>query len=645
MSVFVCLVRTDGAPVYEALCRKYGTKREVPRAVPPSWCMMGDFAAMLGSDVPGLVPRVARLGEWVGVGLVRLDEQPAHSPHAHDRTTVASTHLRASESRLAGSHEVESRSGSSGAAESGAPDRYVADLTTVLELLAESGASGVSKLVGDFAFVAWNSEQRQLVAARDTFGVRRLYLARRGDLLTFSTRASLLARTESYDLEYFAEYLLHGDDPSGRTAFREVEAVRSAEVVTWERGTLCRKRYWEPPEEGDTNPKNGPEIVEEFRDLLFDAVKTRLAGETNVWSHLTGGMDSSSVVAVAQTLAARGETERGLAGVATYESDPPLGGDVDHARLVAERYGLRHEVLRGWRVWEEDGEGLPLLDQPAYEQANYAIERRLTKVVTESGGSVLLTGVGGDLYLRPQFERAADLLARGRVGEAVRVVGGWAVATRQSFWKLFALHAVHPMLPTALRFMPGRSELRIPHWIDQDFSRRFDLRSRAGTSRLHAAPWKGKSHAMLLDALLTHAALVGRERIGETNLEWRHPYFHRPLVEYGLLLPEEWRAAPGADVSKRVLREAMRGLLPEPVRLRRGKGALRPDIHISLIREARPLSVIAANSILGDMGCVVSEKFSRAIIEPGRAARSDAYLTNLALTLETWLRQRSDRWS
>src|SRR5690606_4850074 len=139
MSVFVCLVRTDGAPVYEALCRKYGAKREAPRVVPPSWCMMGDFAVMLGSDIPGLAPRVARRGEWIGAGLVRRDERPARPAHP--------------------------------STERAAPERDASDLAAVLELLAESGAAAVSKLVGDFAFVAWNRERRQLVAARDTFGV------------------------------------------------------------------------------------------------------------------------------------------------------------------------------------------------------------------------------------------------------------------------------------------------------------------------------------------------------------------------------------------------------------------------------------------------------------------------------------------
>lgn len=613
MSVFVCLVRTDGAPVDEALCQRYSRKREVPRVVPPSWCTMGEFAAMLGSDVPGLEPHVARHGEWVGVGLVRLDALPDAS--SKDSPVGATRYDGAT------------------------------DLARVLEVLDASGASGVARLVGDFAFVAWNRERRQLVAARDTFGVRRLYLARRGELLTFSTRASLLARTEAYNLEYFAEYLLHGDDPSERTAFKEVEAVRSAEVVTWERGTLSRKRYWEPPEEASAISKPGPEIVEEFRALLFDAVRSRLTGAPDVWSHLTGGMDSSSVVGVAETLARRGEVEHGVTGVVTYEADPPLGGDVDHARMVAGRYGLRHEVLGGWRLWKDDAAAPPAFDLPTYEQANHLIGRRLVDIVTGGGGRIVLTGLGGDLYLRPQFELAADLLIRRRYRDALVTVAGWSVATRQSFWRLFAKHGIYPLLPPSLRYAFGKPEMRVPSWISGEFANRFELRQRASTARNHLAPRGTQSRAVVTEALLTHAGRVCNDRLGEMNVEWRHPFLHRPLVEYGMRLPQEWLVAPGTDLSKRVLRAATTGMLPEPVRLRRGKGGLQPGIHDALVRESHRLTAIAARSRLAELGCVDQTRFAHAVTEAATKQRGEAHLINTALTLEVWLNRRADRWS
>lgn len=138
---------------------------------------------------------------------------------------------------------------------------------------------------------------------------------------------------------------------------------------------------------------------------------------------------------------------------------------------------------------------------------------------------------------------------------------------------------------------------------------------------------------------------MGRERIGEANLEWRHPYFHRPLVEYGMRLPAEWVVAPGTDVSKRVLREAMVDLLPASVRGRRGKGALRPETRNAMRREVKRLSRITARPVLAELGCVDAKRFARAVTEPDTNDRGEEYLVSTALSLEFWLRRRLDRWS
>jgi asparagine synthase (glutamine-hydrolysing) len=584
--------------------------------------MMGEIAVMLGSDVPGLEAQVMSYGPWVGVGLVRLDERP----HVHHDVHP----------------DVHPDSQSDGSAMDDEPHGRTTDLTRVLDALETFGPAGVAGLVGDFAFVAWNRATRQLIAARDAFGVRRLYMALRGETMAFSTRASLLTDSEEYDMEYFAEFLLHGDGPSGRTAFKGVDEVRSAETVTWTSGTLQRGRYWEPPEDVLAVSKPGAIIVEEFSQLLFDAVRSRLSGERNVWSHLSGGMDSSSVVGVAETLARRGDIANGLIGVVTYQADAPLGGDVDHARMVAAHYGLRHEILDRWRIWDDDGCAPPLLDQPAYEQANYAVERRMANIVAAEGGQVLLTGIGGDLYLRPQFEKAADLLAHGSVREAIACVSRWAIATRQSFWKMFAQNALYPLLPSKARYALGKEEIQVPRWISSDFARRFELRQRATAVKAYNAPWGSKARAMTIDALFTHASRVGHERVGEINLEWRHPFFHRPLVEYGLRLPDEWVVAPGADLSKRVLREAMKEILPEPVRLRRGKGGMRPEIRSALKREASRLGRMAIGSKLGELGCLDPGRLASAVKEPSHHERGEAYLVNNALTLESWLGRREN---
>jgi hypothetical protein len=182
-------------------------------------------------------------------------------------------------------------------------------------------------------------------------------------------------------------------------------------------------------------------------------------------------------------------------------------------------------------------------------------------------------------------------------------------------------------------------------WVSDGFSKRFDLRGRAGAVKSLGGKLGFKAHHLVTEALMAHAGWMGRERIGERNLEWRHPFFHRPLVEFGLRLPLEWRVAPGADVSKRVLREAMKGILPDSVLLRRGKGALRPDTTNALKRETSRLSRIASRPVLAELGCVEPRLFARAVSDPDSNRQGEESIVSTALTLEFWVRRRLERWS
>jgi asparagine synthase (glutamine-hydrolysing) len=233
----------------------------------------------------------------------------------------------------------------------------------------------------------------------------------------------------------------------------------------------------------------------------------------------------------------------------------------------------------------------------------------------------------------------------GQYRTAVRAVAGWAVATRQSFWRLFAAHGIYPLLPPLLRYTLGKPETRVPSWMSSDFARDFALRDRASAARRRSPNQGMLSRSVVIEALLSHAGRVCNERIGEANVEWRHPFLHRPLVEYGMRLPQDWLVAPGTDLSKRVLRIAMMGILPEPVRLRRGKGGLQPGIHDALVRRAEHLRVLTAHTRLAALGCVDGKRFAHALCNAAVLPHGEAHLLNTALTLEVWLNRRADQWS
>jgi hypothetical protein len=311
---------------------------------------------------------------------------------------------------------------------------------------------------------------------------------------------------------------------------------------------------------------------------------------------------------------------------------------VQHATTVARHFGLRHIVLGDWWLWQDDGQGPPLLDQPATAQVNYALDRRLSAVIHEASGRALLTGIGADLYFRPNLASLADLLARGRFAAALRDTARFAVAMRQSIWSVGLRHGAYPLLPQRLRQRFARPAWQVPDWIAPRFARRYQLARRTEATRSYAGRAGAKVAQNQIHRLLTVGASLPHERIGEPNYEARHPLLHRPLVEFGLRLPTEWKYAPRA--SKRVLREATRWMLPEAVRTRQGKGGHTPHVAKGIVLERARLHELIRQSRLAALGCLIPDRLLRLVDTAHEQAAERVTSVLHALALEVWLAQR-----
>lgn len=604
MSMFLCVIDRGGSSVTEELRQRYAQLREARTVEAATWCSHGAFAALVGSDVPGIAPPVVQRPPWVAVGLVRLD----------NRAEIASHFSRATSS----------------------------DMAIILEAISVLGVDALTDFVGDFSFVAYNTATRTAIAARDPFGVRRLYMCQTPRSIAFSTRASLLTEGSIIDPEFLAEYLVNGYGGAQRTTFPDVSSLRAAEVVTCSDGSVRRSIYWELPQ-NQSAPRDRSEAIDRVRTHLLHAVRCRLTREPNVWAHLSGGMDSSSIVSVAQHLASRGDTPLGVAGAITYVTTPEVGADASFARMVIQQSRVRHECLGDWWSWQDDDRGVPIMDQPSTAHATYAVDRRLTGIVRGSSGSILLCGIGADLYFRPQLDSAADMLACGEVARALASISLWAGIARTSFWQMAFRHGALPLLPPPARRAFARASWRPPSWLDSSFVRRLEVHRRTWATRLYEGPRGRRARASQINRLLTQDAVFPPERVGEVNLEWRYPYLHRPLVEYALSVPVEWHVGGGR--SKWLLREAMRGILPEAVRLRRGKGGLRPQTATALMREADRLAPMIESSLLSQLGCVHPRRLAAAIRRSNELPLHDLVPIGNALAIELWLRKREDWWS
>jgi asparagine synthetase B (glutamine-hydrolysing) len=215
---------------------------------------------------------------------------------------------------------------------------------------------------------------------------------------------------------------------------------------------------------------------------------------------------------------------------------------------------------------------------------------------------------------------------------------GWAIATRRSFWSTAHYNALLPLLhQTGLR----RRKAGIPRWITRDFAAAHSVEHRIAEARSPSARF-GKLFVTHTATELRRVANWVQRGTFEDQLEMRYPFLHRPLVEFALSLPISMKIRPGTH--KWILREAMRGILPEVVRTRTSKGGMDARIFWTLQHEAGLIRQLTSDPILGQMGCINVDELKKMV----ELARQGEYHHTVhlfsVLSLESWLRARAGQW-
>jgi asparagine synthase (glutamine-hydrolysing) len=254
--------------------------------------------------------------------------------------------------------------------------RTKSDTEVIVHLYEEMGDACVGRLRGMFAFALWDGRAGRLLLARDRVGKKPLFYSHEGTRLAFASElpALMSSREVSREIDYDAidTYLHYQVVPGPRSAFRAVRKLPPAHTLSWTRGEASLKRYWRLSYQ-DGFDGDEEQACEQIREAVLEATRLRLRSDVPVGALLSGGVDSSAVVAAM----ARLTTEP----VKTFS----IGFDVDEfdetdsARQVAELYGAEHH--RG------------VVDSSALDDLP-----RLAALAELAGGevTVALNGDGGD---------------------------------------------------------------------------------------------------------------------------------------------------------------------------------------------------------------------------------------------------------
>jgi asparagine synthase (glutamine-hydrolysing) len=454
------------------------------------------------------------------------------------------------------------------------------DTEVLLAGLALDGPASLSRLRGMFACALWDKPARTLLLARDRFGKKPLFWTRQGKRLYFASELKALLTVipaPHVDEVALVQYLALGYVPGDRTIYRGIERLSPGSTLRWSGGEVSTARYWQVPLPDDRGPCGSREVADweaRIAPLLEEAVRVRLISDVPLGAFLSGGLDSSTVVAIAVKHAARPFHTFSVRAEGGDHADADAAFEV--SRLLGTTH---HELVYGCPTAADAAAMLGQVDEPFGDNSIFPTtavsglaREHVTVALSGDGGDELFGGYGVYRLLSIVERLSALPLARPGAALLARVwpegVRGRGFAQRlgsregQRYLQLIA-HFWGDALErlTGAGLAPARGAaaqgleelLRIPS-------------SAAGCGPVARAQWLDSSRSYLPGDILPKVDIASMSR----SLEVRAPLLDHRLAEALTTLPAGLRMR--GSRGKLLLRRIAQGLLPEAIVERKKQG-------------------------------------------------------------------------
>lgn len=471
------------------------------------------------------------------------------------------------------------------------------------------------RLLGEFAIVVWDAARHSLLCIRDQLGRLPLFWTRdAGRLLVASTPQGLLrgfGLTPRCDLDFLAWAAVPGAlyQENTRTYFAGVKTIPAASVLRLGSGQESLSCYWQPDPEARLGIPDR-EIPEALRELLFDAVAVRLPVQGPVVSLLSGGLDSSSLVAIAaQLLKGQNRELLALSAVTPPDQANPHRDEREFISAFAGWDNVRlQDITAPGRGPFDNLDRLRELPTPLSTSRHY-LYSAFDRVTQEAGADRLMDGICGEMgpsgYARgyPQ-----ELLLGLRWRQLLHLMQGFAARERQSLPAVLRGQLLKPMLPAFLLAWLGRGRTDIAHALAGSYHRADFLASRVGdpvraAHRNEAAlqrQWNHRQHAAESIRLLQRVGCQGDGRLEAERQGIHHalPYFDRRVLSFCLAAPGHWKMRDG--YKRYLIRAALDGVLPPEIQWRTSKEPFSPDFQLRYNRQRPEVAARLAAIAAGD---------------------------------------------
>ena len=461
------------------------------------------------------------------------------------------------------------------------PFQTSSDTEVLLAAFKEWGVDALKKLKGMFAFAVWDKQAETLCLMRDRMGVKPLYYYRDEQVLMFaSEKRSLLASayiSKKLNRQAVVDFLSFQSTGYPDTMIQGIHALPAGSWLKIDRHHRAQDRYWKLSDIQPNHDMNPGQVQEKIFELLNESVSSRMVADVPLGAFLSGGIDSSAIVAM-MSLLGKDKINTFTLSFTEKEYDESV-----YADTIAHRFGTQHQrhLLKPEDYVAQVSAALDAMDSPSMDGVNTYV---LSSAIRKAGIKVAMTGIGGDeLFVGyPGFMQYKKIMQR-KAGFLLSAVGRKLMAgtmrmTQNDRFLRMAdvvdLDSPHitELYPALRQVMSDRTisrltELQPDHedWkkiLDEEFE---SVAGLGQFSEFSIAEYMGYTKQTLLKDADQMSMAVG--------LEIREPFFDHALVEFVLSLSDEMKYP---HQPKQLLVDALDPLLPKAIVDRKKQGFVLP---------------------------------------------------------------------
>ena len=499
-----------------------------------------------------------------------------------------------------------------------------------------------ARIVGDWAVAIWKPGDRELVLAVDYLSIRHLFYHSRIENIWWSTDLNPLVLFQGAKLhvddDYIAGYLA-GDPDANLTPYREMRQVPPGQVVRIRQQSLTVERYCQFNAKSRIRYKTDQDYEHHFRHLLRQSVRRRLRSDSPVLCELSGGLDSSSIVCMADDIL---REERSAAPrldtLSFYDKTEPDGDDWIYFQKIEKKRGQVGAHIDTSTI----GRTTIPLEHPEFSAlpgrlgTARGIETERARVIRRGGYRVVLSGLGGDEFMggipdpSPQL---ADLIVQGKLVTLSQQLMAWSIVKRRPWLQLLG-QAWLELSPWPLRKYFANHP-NVEPWIDKQFAKRTKMSAR------QAALDRGfrfclPTHKYYLGGVVLMANKLAKRMPPALALEEaRYPFLDRDLIEFILSIPAGQLLRPGERRS--LMRRALVGLVPPEILSRRTKQFAARTPILALGKISDQLHQEFRSPISSQRGYINPQIFLAKLDEAKEGGKIHLTRMMRTISLELWL--------